>query len=167
MKSLIFVLLFIISNLSYSKVINQSEHAFELSTRIIINQPVATVFKQFGQVELWWHPDHTFSGKAENMVLAIDDACFCERWSNNIIRHMNIVAVEENKRQVWHGGLGPLQSFAVNGALTWDFKAITPQQTSVTYTYRVYGAIPDTAAWSGAVDSVLIQQLSRLKKSIK
>ncbi|WP_435276011.1 hypothetical protein ACMAZF_03025 [Psychrobium sp. nBUS_13] len=152
---------------SDGKVISHSENSFELSSHVVINQPVESIFQRFNQIELWWHSDHTFSGNAQNMTLDITDACFCERWANNIIRHMDIVAVEEKKRHVWRGGLGPLQFFAVSGALTWDFKSIGNNQTSVTYTYRVYGAIPDAKTWSTAVDGVLPQQLTRLKNSIK
>ena len=167
MKLLIVALLSMVPFVSDGKVISHSENSFELSSQVVINQPMESVFQQFNQIGLWWHPDHTYSGNAQNMILDMKDACFCERWDDNIVRHMDIVAVEENKRQVWRGGLGPLQSFAVSGALTWDFKSIGNDQTNVTYTYRVYGAIPDTKTWSTAVDGVLSQQLTRLKNSIK
>lgn len=167
MKLLIVALLSMVPFVSDGKVISHSENSFELSSHVVIKQPVESIFQQFNQIELWWHPDHTFSGNAQNMTLDIKGACFCERWNNNIVRHMDIVAVEKNKRHVWRGGLGPLQSFAVSGALTWDFKSIGNNQTSVTYTYRVYGAIPDAKTWSSAVDGVLSQQLTRLKNSIK
>jgi len=167
MKLLIVALLSMVPFVSDGKVISHSENSFELSSHVVIKQPVESIFQQFNQIELWWHPDHTFSGNAQNMTLDIKGACFCERWNNNIVRHMDIVAVEKNKRHVWRGGLGPLQSFAVSGALTWDFKSIGNNQTSVTYTYRVYGAIPDAKTWSTAVNGVLSQQLTRLKNSIK
>lgn len=166
MKSFILALLCVIPTASYGEVTNHSEQSFELSTSVIVNQPVAEVFNTFSDISQWWHPDHTFSGNAANLMLDRKSACFCERWNNNVVRHMEIVAVEENKRHVWRGGLGPLQTFAVSGALTWAFKSIDKNKTSVTYTYRVYGEIPDVKTWSKAVDGVLTQQLHRLKKAV-
>ncbi|MGB0833856.1 MAG: hypothetical protein ACPG8A_03415 [Psychrobium sp.] len=167
MKSFTLAMLSMVPFMSYGEVISHSENSFELSSHVVISQSVKTVFQRFNQIEQWWHPDHTFSGNAQNMTLDIKNGCFCERWDSNMVKHMDIVAVEDNKRQVWRGGLGPLQSFAVSGALTWDFKSIDNNQTNVTYTYRVFGAIPDSKTWSSAVDGVLTQQLMRLKNSVK
>jgi hypothetical protein len=63
-----------------------------------------------------------------------------------------------------NGGLGPLQSVAVIGAMTWDFVA-TDSGSTVSLTYTVGGytknGLVDLAT---PVDNVLRGQLDRLRR---
>jgi len=114
-----------------------------------------------GQVGKWWSPDHSFSGDAGNML--IDQECFCERWENNLVRHLDTAIWMENSKLIMEGGLGPLKELGLSGTMVWSLAAKDESATTVTWKYHVYG-YSDTvmADLAGAVDGVLKEQIGRL-----
>ena len=61
------------------------------------------------------------------------------------------------------GGLGPLQSLGVEGSQSWTL-APADGGTRLELTYRVGGYLAEGLdGWAPAVDSVLAQQLERLR----
>ena len=113
----------------------------------------------------WWNPAHTFSGDAH--ALTIDNrapGCFCERLPNlGTARHMEVVRASPGEKLVMLGALGPLQPMAVTGAMTID---LSPDagSTKLVLTYAVGGYFPaGLSTWAAPVDSVLTEQLTRLK----
>jgi hypothetical protein len=72
------------------------------------------------------------------------------------------VNVQPGKLLRLTGGLGPLQSLAVAGSLTWSFTPIA-HGTRIELTYSVGGYSPDGFGdIAPAVDEVLSDQLRRL-----
>lgn len=167
MRSLLLTIFLFTSLASNAEVTKQTANGFEITNSVKVSADTSKSYQQFLKVGQWWHDSHTYSGKAANMTLDIESGCFCERWDNNIVRHMNIVMAQPNKQQVWRGGLGPLQTLAVSGALIWQFKAVDDKTTAISYTYKVHGNIGDVKMWSKAVDGVLTQQLTRLQERIQ
>ncbi len=80
---------------------------------------------------------------------------------------MQVVNVMPGKLLVMTGGLGPLQSMAATGSMTWK---LSPDSggTRLEITYAVTGYFPGgSAGLTPAVDSVLNQQFARFKNYVE
>lgn len=138
-------------------------------TMIIAENPDMVYHSLVVDISLWWDSAHTFSGNAGN--LSIDDragGCFCEKLDNGgSVRHLEVVFAEPGKTLRMIGGLGPLQSMAVTGSMTWLLsKAETGTNVKVIYTIGGYlpGGLQKMAP---LVDKVIGEQLKRLKDYIE
>jgi hypothetical protein len=83
------------------------------------------------------------------------------------VRHLVVVYAEPGKTLRMAGALGPLQSMAVAGSLTWSLsKADNGTKAELTYTVGGYspGGLQSLAA---PVDKVLLNQLTRLKNYVE
>ena len=121
----------------------------------------------------WWSSEHTFSGDAANLSIdARAGGCFCEvlpakdaprAAPRGGVEHMRIIYVERGRALRLSGALGPLQSEAVTGRLTINFRPIEGGGTRILWEYVVGGymrhAVDEIAP---AVDAVLGQQLAAL-----
>ena len=112
----------------------------------------------------WWAPGHTFSRDAGN--LSIDDrpgGCFCEKWPEGGVQHLQVVSAVPGKALTMRGGLGPLMALAVTGGLEIRF-TVAGSGTKLTYTYSVGGYIPNGAdAWAKPVDGMLAETFGRFQ----
>jgi len=115
----------------------------------------------------WWSPAHSWSGNAAN--LALDPkvgGCFCERWTGGDAEHARVIQIIRGKLLRLRGALGPLQSEALTGTLTF---VLTPEGTGtkISVDYVVGGharfALKDIAP---AVDGVIGEQVGRLAKLV-
>lgn len=121
----------------------------------------------------WWSGAHTYSGDAKNLYLdAQATGCFCEKLPrpkdapedqrNGSVEHMHVVYAEPGRVLRLTGGLGPLQSEALDGSLTMTFKAV-PGGTRILWEYVVGGYMRYKPEQIGpAVDKVLTEQFRRL-----
>jgi uncharacterized protein YndB with AHSA1/START domain len=121
----------------------------------------------------WWNGQHTYSGDAANLSLApVAGGCFCERlpvpvgapaWAQpGAVEHMRVINIEPGKAMRLSGGLGPLQSEAVDGVLTITLKP-TDKGTRILFEYVVGGYMRYTTDQIGPlVDKVMLEQLGRL-----
>jgi len=123
----------------------------------------ATVVDGIGK---WWDSAHTYSGDAANLwIEAKPQGCFCERLPDQgFVRHMGVLFAAPGKTLRLSGGLGPVQSIAAAGVMTWTFKA-ADKGTAVEMRYTVGGYNPagfkDLAP---GVDAVLRSQLERYQR---
>jgi hypothetical protein len=94
--------------------------------------------------------------------------CFCETLANGgSVEHMRVVYADPASGIRMQGGLGPLQSEAVTGTLSWSFKTISGG-TQVTQRYTVAGQTAGgIASFAEPVDQVLGEQFARLEKKLK
>lgn len=139
----------------------------------------AEAWKALTTPSSWWNAQHTFSGDAANMTLDPNaNGCFCEKLpvpkdapagqKPGSVMHMRVVYAEPYRALRMVGGLGPLQSEAVNGTMTITFKPVDGsggKATRILWEYVVGGFMrykPDMI--SGAVDKVLSGQLDGLVK---
>lgn len=111
----------------------------------------------------WWSPAHSWSGDAANLSLDPKvGGCFCERWPAGQAEHARVVHVTQGKLLRLSGALGPLQSEALTGTLSFQ---LMPEGagTKISVDYVVGGharfALKDIAP---AVDQVIGEQVTRL-----
>lgn len=148
-------------------VIRSAPSGFEVSYRHEVQATPAQVFEAFLKLPQWWNGQHTWSGKAANLVLEPQaGGCWCERWDGRSAMHGQVVSVIPGTMVRLNAWLGPLQDRAVSGVFT----MVTSAQDGVVrlrMTYRVGGSeLSELDKLAPAVDKVLGEQVSRLLKFI-
>ena len=137
---------------------------------VTVNAPAAKAYDALvGQVGSWWNPQHTYSHDAKN--LSIDPrlgGCFCEKLPNGGgVEHLRVVYVAPREVLRLSGGLGPLQAAGLAGSLTWKLTG-GAENTRVQLSYSVGGFIDGgLEKIAPAVESMLSDQLNRLKLFIE
>lgn len=155
---------------SSAEVVDSGDNGFTTRNAATVSVPAGQVFGSLvNEVARWWHPSHTFSGDSGN--LRIDprpQGCFCETLPDGGgVRHMTVVFLDPGKVLRLVGGLGPLQSQAASGALTWELEE-GDDGTTITVVYTVHGYSADgLAGWAEPVDGVMLQQLERLARYVE
>ena len=134
-----------------------------------VKAPPAAVFRALTeQVGRWWNAEHSFSGDAANLRIdARPGGCFCETMPNGGVQHMVVTHVMAPTMLVMRGGLGPLGSMGIDGAMEWS---LTEQsgRTRLDLTYNVGGYMKGGfAPLAPAVDGVLAEQVARLTSFIE
>ncbi len=165
------VFIFFTLNVTSQAEINDSSHSgFTVVNKVEIDESIEVVYLTMCEkISLWWDNAHTFSGKSSNLTFeARANGCFCEKLINGgSACHLTVVYIEPGKLIRLVGGLGPLQQFAVNGVMSWEFKE-TPNGTIVEWTYTVGGYVPQgLQSLAVEVDHVLNLQLKRFKNYVK
>ncbi len=162
-----------------AEVTQKSDVGFVSRTTAEVAASPADAWKALITPSLWWNAQHTFSGDAANLTLDPNaNGCFCEKLpvpkdaqagqKAGSVMHMRVVYAEPYRALRMVGGLGPLQSEAVNGTMTVTFKPVDGsggKMTRILWEYVVGGYMrykADTIA--GAVDKVLEGQLGGLVK---
>ena len=141
-----------------------SDAGFVITNRATVAAPPAEVWAALITPARYWNPQHSYSGQARNMTLeARAGGCFCEALADGgSVEHMLVVMVMPNRTLRLSGGLGPLQSEGLAGALTWQLEP-AEGGTRITQTYVVGGNMRmDRAVVAPGVDMVLREQLERL-----
>lgn len=151
-----------------AEVTAKSATSFTSNFRVEVPAPQAVVWRAITQLPQWWNDQHTWSGKAANMVLELQaGSCWCERWGEGrSAQHGQVVWVQPGQVLRMNAALGPLQELGASGVLT----LVTSTQGDKTFlrlTYRVNGA-PEAGLEQLApiVDQVLADQWQRLLKFI-
>lgn len=141
------------------------EQGFTIRASVALSVPPAKAYSAVTEVGKWWAGDHTYSGDAGNLSLdPRPGGCWCEKLPGGGVQHMTVVFASPGKVLRLAGGLGPLQSLAVAGSMTWTFDA-GEKGTTVKFVYVVGGYNPggfkDLAP---GVDKVLKEQIERYKR---
>jgi hypothetical protein len=137
---------------------------FVLEDRVEITASADEALHTVLDVARWWSPQHTYSGRAENLSIeARPGGCWCERLEGGgFVRHMELAALLPGRAVRFTGGLGPLLALGASGTLSFTVQPGAPGRVSVTASYAVSGFQPDGfAALAAAVDGVLGEQLAR------
>lgn len=115
------------------------------------------------EVGRWWNADHSYSGNAANLrIEPRPGGCFCESMPNGGVQHMVVTHVMAPTTLVLRGGLGPLGSMGIDGAMEWALRE-RDGRTRLELTYNVGGYTKGGfAALAPAVDGVLAEQVARL-----
>ena len=160
-------LLFFASTLSRAEVTAVSDHGFVSEHRLILAAtPDDAMAAMINDVHLWWDASHSFGGRAAGFSIdATAGGCFCEQIEDGgSVQHLRVVNVLPGKSITFHGGLGPLQSMAVTGAMTFAFEPHA-QGSELKYRYSVSGFLPGgLQPLAGPVDQVQLGQLKRLQE---
>ncbi len=158
----------LISAALMGEVVDSSANGFTVKTTVTIKAAPDAVYRQIIHVGDWWDSAHTFSGDAHN--LSIEEkpmGCWCEKLPQGGVRHMEVVFLSPGKKLVMIGGIGPLQSMATTGSMTFQ---LSPAEggTKLELTYAVAGYLGSGLNNLAApVDGVLGQQVGRLKSFIE
>lgn len=152
-----------------AEVADSSLSGFTVKFSVPIHAAPAQVYAALIQVGNWWDPAHTFSGDAHN--LSIEEkagGCFCEKLPDHGgVRHLEVLTVMPGKKLVMSGGLGPLQSIAASGSMTFQITT-AGDGSKLDVVYTVAGYLPaGMNTWAPRVDGMLQQQLTRLRNFIE
>mgnify|MGYP000011001876 CR=1 FL=1 len=150
--------------ISFAQVIGSDNHGFQIKIERQVKVNQKTAYQQFLRVDQWWHPDHTWFGKAENLTITPTvGGCFCEQDNDKQANHMTVSYVDPNNEIKMLGGLGPLQMMGVNGGMSWKFEAIDENNTKITFHYQVSGYVSGgMTKLAPIVDKVQRIQVTRL-----
>ena len=147
-----------------AEVISAGDHGFEVRQSVNLVVPAENAFAAIADVGAWWNPEHSYSGKSENLSLEPRaGGCFCEQLPGGPLEHLRVAYVEPGKRMVLTGALGPLLFEAVAGVM--DLKVETIAGGSrVTMSYKAAGFASGGAAnMAPLVDKVLADQMKRYR----
>jgi uncharacterized protein YndB with AHSA1/START domain len=151
-------------------VADSSANGFTVKIAVTIQAPPDDVYRTLvHNLGDWWSSAHTFSGNSHNLTLEEKPGgCFCEKLPNGGgVRHLEVVNVAPGRTLVLSGALGPLQSIASTGSLSFQ---ISPASggTRLEVSYAVVGYLAaGMNTWAGPVDGVLTEQVTRLKNYIE
>ncbi|OOG53279.1 SRPBCC family protein [Rhodanobacter sp. C03] len=131
----------------------------------VLHVTPAQAYAALVDVARWWNSEHTWSGSATNLSLKPEaGGCFCERWKDNSVQHMQVLWASKDHLLRLQGGLGPLQNMAVQGVMTFTLKPGDAGST-LQFEYRVNGTSGSGLdKLAAGVDGVLMQQLDRLQR---
>ena len=154
---------------AHAEVVSASPNAFHVRQSVQLVVPQDRAFDTFEQIGTWWDDEHTYSGAASNMRLALQPGgCFCERLPDGGgVEHMRVAYVGPGERLVMTGSLGPLLYEGTSGAMDVRFERIAGG-TRVTMDYKVAGfASGNAAELAPLVDQVLGTQMQRYRQAAR
>lgn len=144
---------------------SSSDHHIELKYAFKTRAAPDRVYTALTGPARWWDSNHTYSGNASNLSLdARAGGCWCEQLADGgSVQHMTVLAAMPGRTLRLSGGLGPLQSGAVNAVMTWTIKR-DGSGSDVGMSYLVDGYFPGgLEAVRDDVDAVLGHQVERLR----
>lgn len=161
MHRLFFLIACIFLQPAAADVTRSGDNGFITAHSVTVAANPEQVFNMLKTIGKWWNAEHSYSGKGENLTL--DKSCFCERWDNSLVRHMDVLHWRPNEQIIMRGGLGPLTSLGYDGTMIWSLVVTDDNKTDIQWKYYVNGfsdyPVEDIAA---AVDMVIAEQLNRL-----
>ena len=166
MRKLVMGTLLFAATPAAAEVISAGPNGFEVQSAVSLVVPVPQAYAAFARLNAWWSDEHSYSGKAVNMKLALQPGgCFCEAIpeSRGGVEHMRVAVVQPNERIVMTGSLGPLLYEAAPGVMDVTFERIAGG-AKVTMNYRAAGfAKGNGDKMAPLVDSVLAEQMKRFR----
>ena len=157
---------FAIATPAAGEVVSSGPNGFEIRHSVSLVVPADRTFAAFGRIGSWWSKDHTYSGDAANLGLAlVPGGCFCERFpkGGGGIEHMRVALVQPGERVVLTGALGPLLFEATSGVMDVKVERIAGGSRFV-LNYRAAGfANGGAATLAPIVDKVLGEQVKRFR----
>ncbi|MCI4643465.1 MAG: SRPBCC family protein [Hyphomonadaceae bacterium] len=116
----------------------------------------------------WWHPDHTYSGRAEALSLDLQaGGLWREDWDGGSVAHGEVMQVQTGKMLVLDAPFGPLQGMGVN--VVWTIRLEAEEEgTKITFLEVANGsAASGLDAIAPAVDGVKSVAIQRLAGQIE
>lgn len=145
-----------------AEIAERHDDGFVIRRATTIQATPDAVYRALGQVARWWDGDHTWSGSAANLSLALaPGSCFCERLDGGGAEHGRVLMAWPGKTLRLQAALGPLQAMTTDAILTFELAA-DGAGTTLTMTYAVNGR--GLGALAGPVDGVMSGQFDRLAR---
>lgn len=163
-----------------AKVTDASDAGFSVVQDYDVAVSPETLWAMLVQPNLWWSAEHSWSGDAANLSLnPVAGGCFCERlvpsgtaldheaeikYRADTVEHAHILYAQSGKLLRLSGALGPLQSEAVIGTLSFTISPGPANSAHLKMEYVVggYSRVPLKSV-APAVDKVMGEQMVRLK----
>lgn len=166
---LMLLLALVVARPAAAEVVDVGPAGFSVHVTADVKALPPAVFRTLtAEIGRWWNADHSFSGDAASLHIdARPGGCFCETMPNGGVQHMVVTHVMAPTTLVLRGGLGPLGSMGIDGAMEWSLREQNGR-TRLELTYNVGGyAKGGFAALAPAVDGVLAEQVARLVSLIE
>lgn len=144
-----------------------ADHLLIVDARTVHASP-DKVYAALIDIGHWWDGEHTYSHDAANLSLQSSaGGCFCERWGAQSVAHGRVIWANPGHLLRLDTALGPLQSMAVQGVMTFALKP-SGDGTAVQFEYRVNGSgSSGLDKLAPTVDGVLMAQLGRLQSYVE
>ena len=148
---------------AHAEVVAAAPDHYELRQEAVSTLAPGEMWDRMIHPELWWHPDHTFSGSSEHISLDLKaGGLWKETWDNGSVAHGTVLTVLNGKMLRLDAPFGPLQEMAVN--VVWTL-TLTPHEggTKVTFTETANGTqVSALEELAPAVDYVKTEAITRL-----
>lgn len=156
------IVLWTVSSVGMAEVRDPHPGGFTSHHEAVVDVTPQAALRKFEQIQRWWDPAHSFSGKACALRLQLKPGgCFCERDGALWVRHLEVLRIEPGRRIVLAGALGPLQTLPVQAVLEVEAEVVEGR-TRLRWHYRIGGAAPDSLkAYAAPVDGVMGHQFAR------
>lgn len=151
-----------------------SANGFLIRNQAVVAASPAETWAMLGRVGQWWSKEHSYSGDSANLRLDLKaGGCFCERvpaWRGGTgpgdVEHGRVLTALPGAMLVLDAPLGPLQTQALVGRLSWTLRAVDGG-TEVTQSFAAGGYAKGGAdKLAPIVDKVLAEQLEGLKRRL-
>lgn len=149
-----------------AEVVTSSSNGFHIRHTVQLVVPVPNSYDSFSRIGSWWSDEHTYSGSAANMSLALTPGgCFCERLPDGGgVEHMRVSYVKPREEVLLTGALGPLLYLATAGVMDVKFERIAGG-SKITLDYKAAGFAEGGAEkMAPLVDGVLGEQMRRFRE---
>ncbi len=111
----------------------------------------------------WWHPDHTYSGSADNLSLDLKPGgLWLETWESGAVSHGEVLLMQDKRILRLNAPFGPLQG--VGAHVIWTI-TIEEKETGAMVIFDESATAPPTAKLdelAPAVDFVKTEAIRRL-----
>ena len=174
MKFLLAVVVLVMAAPAAAEVKEAASGGFLVQSKAVVAATPAETWAMLGRIGAWWNKAHTYSGDAANLRLKLKaGGCFCERLprragerADGSVEHGRVLTAMTGSMLVLDAPLGPLQTEAMVGRLSWSLRAVEGG-TEITQTFIAGGFAKGGAdKLAPIVDKVLGEQLEGLKRRL-
>ncbi len=156
-------LLTVVFGAARADVVASSEQHFVLRHEAVSARTVDEMWERLIHPETWWHPDHTYSGDAENLSLdAQAGGLWKEVWAGGSVSHGRVLTVEEGKVLRMDAPFGPLQQLGAYTVWTITLSAVEEGTKVIFDEVSTAPASANMSETAKAVDFVKSEAMSRL-----
>ena len=148
---------------AHAEVLAAGPDHYELKQEAVSALSPGELWDRLIHPEVWWHPDHTYSGAAEHLSLDLKaGGLWKEAWDDGSVAHGTVLTVLNGKMLRLDAPFGPLQDKGVN--VVWTITlAAEGEGTRVTFTETANGtAASGLDDLAPAVDFVKTEAITRL-----
>jgi len=97
-------------NVANAEIVSSSDSHFVLRHEALSALSAETLWQRLTQPATWWHPDHTYSGRAENLSLNAEvGGVWREDWDEGSVIHGTIIFLRRGQVLRMNAPFGPLQ----------------------------------------------------------
>ena len=146
-----------------AEVVASSEQHFVLRHEAVSARSVDEMWARLIHPEIWWHPDHTYSGDAKNLSLdARAGGLWKEEWPGGSVAHGRVLTVENGKLLRMDAPFGPLQQLGAYTVWTIALSAVEEGTRVVFDEVSTAPSSANMAETAKAVDFVKAEAMRRL-----